>query len=158
MDGTWWKTTAAEAAAVGHPWPYRAHAANISFGTRDVTHETATEFWPGSHFDFGPARTNKPRDPAGHVAAVSTGADRRRSDSPPIQLTVPKGAFCIRDWRCARHTANDIVRAADKFCCNFIPSDHSVCTVAGIEGWRTVVIGLGLFQTLFCLVLNANLR
>lgn len=101
QDGTWWKTTPEEAAALGHPWPYRAHAAVVSFGCEDVTHENAaSEFWPGSHWDTKPATTNKPRDPAGHVAALVAGAERRRGHSPPIQLTCPKGSFYIRDDRC----------------------------------------------------------
>lgn len=100
MDGTWWKTSAEEAAAVNHPWPYRATMANVSFGCDDVTEATATEFWPGSQWDTKPATTFKPRDPAGHAAAVAAGADRRRAEHPPIQLTIPKGSFCVRDWRC----------------------------------------------------------
>jgi hypothetical protein len=32
MDGTWWKTTEEEAAAAGHPWPYRAHAIVATMG------------------------------------------------------------------------------------------------------------------------------
>lgn len=53
MDGTWWKTTADEAAAVGQPWPYLAHAVNVSFGVHDVTHgarpgHTSAQSWSGT--------------------------------------------------------------------------------------------------------------
>lgn len=44
--------------------------------------------------------TNKPRDPAGHVAALAEGAARRRAHARPIQLTLRRGSFYIRDDRC----------------------------------------------------------
>ena len=101
MDGVWWKTTKEAAAAAGHPWPYRAHAIVATMGCDDLTHENgATEAWPGSHWEVdGPPQTNKPRDPEGHQAAIRACAVRRRLHAPPIQLTVPKGSFYLRDER-----------------------------------------------------------
>eukprot|EP01046_Picozoa_sp_COSAG06_P066064 COSAG06_NODE_16500_length_997_cov_2.408686_1_plen_321_part_10 len=101
MDGTWWKTTAEEAAAVNHPWPYHTHTVNATCGCDDLTHSNgATELWPGSHWETdGPPQTNKPRDPEEHQRVLRECAAKRRLHFPPIQVCAPKGAVYFRDDR-----------------------------------------------------------
>jgi ectoine hydroxylase-related dioxygenase (phytanoyl-CoA dioxygenase family) len=101
MDGTWWKTTAEEAAAVNHPWPYHTHTVNATCACGDLTHENgATEIWPGSHWEVdGPPQTNKPRDPEEHQRVIRECAAKRRLHFPPIQVTAPKGSVYFRDDR-----------------------------------------------------------